>query len=205
MTLGPRFTRAQWLFNACCLTTDQHAVCLAKGSQDSGLHAVQDEIGRLPIEIDPHVPFWSIIEYPRSLCSYLEPWIIGIPEEPLKVTKNPLPPVLDCGDKRYVAHGSSFGMRVCSLAPPRGIHLQAFVTARLLASMHILAFCWVVCATAMPTYCRVHPVPSPPPSWISCPWAMTWIYSRCATVPCPDCPRMQSDLNVGKGVLTQVW
>jgi hypothetical protein len=40
----------------------------------------------------------------------LEPWIIGIPEEPLKVTKNPLPPVLDCGDKRYVALGSSWGM-----------------------------------------------------------------------------------------------
>jgi hypothetical protein len=124
-----RFTRAQWLFNACCLKTDQHALCLAKGSRYSGLHAVQEGLGGSPLTLSLTcpVPSLSIIEYPHSLCSYLEPWIIGIPEEPLKVTKNPLPPVLDCGDKRYVALGSSWGMFVCLLTPPCGIHLQAYV------------------------------------------------------------------------------
>ncbi len=36
------------------------------------------------------------------LCGprHLEPWVIGAPEVSLKVTKNPNPPAINCGDKR---------------------------------------------------------------------------------------------------------
>jgi hypothetical protein len=35
---------------------------------------------------------------------YLEPWIIGVPDQPLSVSDNPKPPTLNCADKRYGYH-----------------------------------------------------------------------------------------------------
>jgi hypothetical protein len=86
--------------------------------RDADLAGLVELLNTAPVDLLP--PTLTTEEQYTALMAYLEPWIIGPPAAPLRVTHNPNPPVLRCEDKRCVCV-CKLCVYVCRVGMGRGI------------------------------------------------------------------------------------